>query len=91
MVTGSEILTKADIADRYKMKLSTVSTLCSRSPSSLPPFFKMGDSDNSQIRFRRSDCDKWDEQRVAKNAQKQVKLQGPQSLTDLLEGPLAGK
>lgn len=84
MNTGDMILTKADIADRYQMKLSTVNTLCSRSPSSLPPFFKMGSSANSPIRFRREDCEAWDAEQVAK-AQEQVKRQTLPSLTSLLE------
>lgn len=91
MVTGSEILTKADIAARYKMKLSTVNTLCSRSPSSMPPFFKMGNSTNSAIRFRKSDCDKWDEERVAEALEKREKQRVPENLTSLLNGAVAKK
>lgn len=83
MIDGDEILTKADIAKRYKMKLSTVNTLCSRSPASLPPFFKMGTAANSPIRFRKSDCDAWDAERVAE-ALEQRKPTAPSSLTALL-------
>ncbi|GAA0695328.1 hypothetical protein GCM10009104_23780 [Marinobacterium maritimum] len=83
MIDGDEILTKADIAERYKMKKSAVDTLCSRSPTSLPPFFKMGTATNSPIRFRRSDCDAWDEKRVVE-ALKLRKPKTPASLTDLL-------
>lgn len=86
-MADDEILTKADIAERYKMTLNTVNTNCSRLPDSLPPSFKMGNSANSPIRFRKSDCDSWDEQQVAK-ALEQRKQQTPQSLTALLEGVL---
>lgn len=88
MATDDEILTKLDIAERYKMPLSTVNTNCSRLPDSLPPFFKMGSSANSPIRFRKSGCDAWDEQQEAKVLE-QRKQQGPQSLTALLDGALA--
>jgi len=86
MTTGDEILTKADIAVRYSMKKSTVDTLCSRSPESLPPFFKMGDSANSPIRFRLSDCEAWDAQQVAKAQEQAVKRMTHPSLTSLLAG-----
>lgn len=87
MADGDEILTKADIAERYKMPLSTVNTNCSRYPDSLPPFFKMGNSANSPIRFRRSDCDAWDAKGVADELKQREKAS--QSLTDLLDGALA--
>jgi len=83
MTTDDAILTKADIAARYQMKKSTVDTLCSRSPESLPPFFKMGNSPNSPIRFRKADCDAWDEQRVAIQGQEDVQ-RTPGRLSDLM-------
>lgn len=51
-----EILTKADLAARYGISEKSINTACSRNPSSLPPFFKLGVSKNSQIRFRLEDC-----------------------------------
>jgi hypothetical protein len=85
MVTDeNKILTKADIAVRYSMKPSTVDTLCSRSPLSLPPFFKMGNSLNSPIRFRKSDCDHWDEERVTEALEQRNKQQAPVDLGSLL-------
>jgi hypothetical protein len=72
----TRIFTKRDIAARYSMQLSTVNTLCSRSPSSLPPFFKMGGSANSPIRFREEDCDIWDNERVkTEQARRSSKLE----------------
>ena len=86
MTDGDEILTKKDIAERYKMPLSTVSTNCSKNSDSLPPFFKMGNSANSPIRFRKSDCDAWDEERVAEALEQRNKRQIPECLTTLLNG-----
>lgn len=51
-----KMLTKNDVAKRYSLARQTVNTLCSRSPESLPPFFKLGNAKNSPIRFRLQDC-----------------------------------
>jgi hypothetical protein len=50
------IFTKADIAERYGMSEKSIGTACSRNPSSLPKFFKLGMSSNSSVRFRLEDC-----------------------------------
>lgn len=50
------LLTKADIAERYRISKKAVDTACSRNPDSLPKFFKLGTSKNSPIRFRLEDC-----------------------------------
>lgn len=44
-------LTKADIAERYRISESTVDSHCSRNPSALPPYIKLGTASNSLIRF----------------------------------------
>lgn len=61
-----KILTKAELAERYSLAVSTVNTWCSRSPSSLPPFFKLGSSSNSAIRFRVRDCLEFERKQLAK-------------------------
>lgn len=49
-------LDKSAYAKRYGLSKKAVDTACSRNPSSLAPFFKMGKSKNSPIRFRLEDC-----------------------------------
>lgn len=64
------ILTKAELAQRQKRSLESITTACSRNPSAVPPFFKLGMNKNSPIRFRLSDVIEW-EQTMAEQ-QKQV-------------------
>ena len=49
------ILTKGDLAKYFGISEKSISTACSRNPSSLPKFFKLGVSKNSPVRFRRED------------------------------------
>ncbi len=56
ILNNKEILTKKDLAERYGMSKKAIDVACSRNPSSLPPFFKLGTSKNSPIRFRLRDC-----------------------------------
>ncbi|HCG9599754.1 MULTISPECIES: hypothetical protein [Vibrio] len=64
------ILTKQDLAERQKRSVESITTACSRNPSSLPPFFKLGANRNSPIRFRLSDVIAWEDEQ----AEKQKKL-----------------
>ncbi|EJC7036905.1 hypothetical protein [Vibrio parahaemolyticus] len=64
------ILTKQDLAERQKRSVESITTACSRNPSSLPPFFKLGTNRNSPIRFRLSDVIAWEDDQ----AEKQKKL-----------------
>ncbi|WP_273979432.1 hypothetical protein [Vibrio parahaemolyticus] len=64
------ILTKQDLAERQKRSLESITTACSRNPSSLPLFFKLGTNRNSPIRFRLSDVIAWEDEQ----AEKQKKL-----------------
>ncbi|MCF9124773.1 hypothetical protein J8A01_15390 [Vibrio parahaemolyticus] len=64
------ILTKQDLAERQKRSVESITTACSRNPSSLPPFFKLGTNRNSPIRFRLSDVIAWEDEQ----AEKQKKL-----------------
>ncbi|EKO3564779.1 hypothetical protein P0E95_001110 [Vibrio metschnikovii] len=54
------ILTKSDLAKRQKRSLESITTACSRNPSAVPPFFKLGNNRNSPIRFRLSDVIEWE-------------------------------
>lgn len=56
-----QILTKSDIASRYKLSKKSVDKACSQSPESLPPFFKLGMGKNSPIRFKLSEVLKWEQ------------------------------
>ncbi|OSP11368.1 hypothetical protein B7489_19700 [Vibrio alginolyticus] len=64
------ILTKQDLAERQKRSVESITTACSRNPSSLPPFFKLGTNRNSPICFRLSDVIAWEDEQ----AEKQKKL-----------------
>lgn len=57
---NNTILTKADLAERQQRSLESITTACSRNPSSVPPFFKLGTNRNSPIRFRLSDVIAWE-------------------------------
>lgn len=65
------ILTKADLAKRQQRSVESITTACSRNPSSVPPFFKLGNNRNSPIRFRLSDVIKWEEDMAKKQQQVQ--------------------
>ncbi|TOH45144.1 hypothetical protein CGI80_24215 [Vibrio parahaemolyticus] len=60
------ILTKQDLAERQKRSVESITTACSRNPSSLPPFFKLGTNRNSPIRFRLSDVIAWEDEQTEK-------------------------
>lgn len=73
---NNTILTKADLAKRQQRSFESITTACSRNPSSVPPFFKLGTNKNSPIRFRLSDVIAWEDelaelqkQQVAEQAQ----------------------
>ncbi len=59
---NNTILTKADLAERQQRSLESITTACSRNPSSVPPFFKLGTNRNSPIRFRLSDVIAWEDE-----------------------------
>ncbi|MEZ8694362.1 hypothetical protein AB4589_12120 [Vibrio sp. 10N.222.49.A3] len=59
---NNAILTKADLAERQQRSLESITTACSRNPSSVPPFFKLGTNRNSPIRFRLSDVIAWEDE-----------------------------
>ena len=67
-----QILTKADLAKRQQRSFESITTACSRNPSSVPPFFKLGNTKNSPIRFRLSDVIAWEAEMAEQ--QKQVAL-----------------
>jgi len=71
---NDEILTKADLAKRQKRSLDSITTACSRNPSSIPPYFKLGTNKNSPIRFRLSDVIAW-EDGLAESQKQQVAAQ----------------
>ncbi len=60
------ILTKQDLAKRQKRSVESITTACSRNPSSIPPFFKLGSNRNSPIRFRLSDVIAWENEQAEK-------------------------
>lgn len=64
-----QILTKADLAKRQQRSFESITTACSRNPSSVPPFFKLGNTKNSPIRFRLSDVIAWEAEMAAQQAQ----------------------
>jgi len=68
---NNTILTKADLAKRQQRSLESITTACSRNPSSVPPFFKLGTNKNSPIRFRLSDVIAWEDE-LAELQKKQV-------------------
>lgn len=68
---NNTILTKADLAKRQQRSLESITTACSRNPSSVPPFFKLGTNKNSPIRFRLSDVIGWEDE-LAELQKKQV-------------------
>ncbi len=77
------ILTKEDIAKRYHISKSTVDTWCSRSPENLPVYFKLGGARNSAIRWRLSECLKFEQQQVDKQQNQERRV--ATSLADLLD------
>jgi len=75
---NNTILTKADLAKRQQRSLESITTACSRNPSSVPPFFKLGTNKNSPIRFRLSDVIAWEDELA--ELQKQQVAEQVQSL-----------
>lgn len=71
---NNTILTKADLAKRQQRSLESITTACSRNPSSVPPFFKLGTNKNSPIRFRLSDVIAWEDE-LAELQKQQVAVQ----------------
>lgn len=63
-----QILTKADLAKRQQRSLESITTACSRNPTSVPPFFKLGNTKNSPIRFRLSDVIAWEAEMAAQQS-----------------------
>ncbi|SET86503.1 hypothetical protein SAMN04487962_13310 [Marinobacter segnicrescens] len=61
-------LTIEQLAARYNRKVSTVKTLVSRSPEALPPSIKLGNARNAPVRFRLSDCIKWEDTLMQRQA-----------------------
>jgi hypothetical protein len=78
------ILTKADLAERYGMSEKSISTACSRNPSSLPKFFKLGISSNSPVRFRLEDCLAFEDQMLQRQEQAQAVSEQNVDLAQLL-------
>lgn len=60
----NEIWTKDYVAKRYHLSKATIDTAVSRSPDSIPPFFRMGKGRNAPVRFRKADCLRWEQERV---------------------------
>ncbi|UJZ98991.1 hypothetical protein IHC88_06595 [Photobacterium damselae subsp. damselae] len=71
MTMENIILTKADLAKRQQRSVESITTACSRNPSAVPPFFKLGNNRNSPIRFRLSDVIKWEDDMAKKQQQEQ--------------------
>jgi predicted DNA-binding transcriptional regulator AlpA len=80
------ILTKKDVAKRYGISEKSISTACSRNPTSLPKFFKLGVSSNSPVRFRLEDCLAFEEEMLQRQTQlsAQVEAETITNLADLL-------
>lgn len=76
-------LTIEQLAERYGRKLSTVKTLVSRNPGALPPSIKLGRARNAPVRFRLSDCVKW-ESELAKEQEQRSRKASVRCLQDLL-------
>lgn len=57
------------------MSKKAIDVACSRNPSSLPPFFKMGTSKNSPIRFRLRDCIEFENKMLGIQAEENEKSQ----------------
>ncbi len=84
VVMKKTILTKADLAERYGMSEKSISTACSRNPSSLPKFFKLGVSSNSPVRFRLEDCLAFEDEMLQRQEQAQAMPEQNVDLAQLL-------
>jgi len=78
------ILTKADLAKRYGISQKSISTACSRNPTSLPRFFKMGVSSNSPVRFRLEDCLTFEGEMLQRQEQAQARSENNMDLAKVL-------
>lgn len=73
------------MAERYGMSKKAIDVACSRNPSSLPPFFKLGTSKNSPIRFRLKDCIEFENKMLGIQAEENEKsrLKACKTLSDI--------
>jgi len=80
------IFTKADLAKYFSVSEKSISTACSRTPSSLPKFFKLGVSSNSPVRFRLEDVLAFEAKMIARQEQLQAEVEAMKTteLTSLL-------
>jgi len=76
------IFTKADLAEYFGISEKSISTACSRSPSSLPKFFKLGVNKNSPVRFRFEDVLAFEAEMLQRQEQAQA---APAQVTDLAQ------
>ena len=83
-VMNPTILTKKDLAERYGMSEKSINTACSRNPSSIPKFFKLGVSSNSPVRFRLEDCLAFEEEMLQRQAQLSAEIEA-ETITDLAQ------
>ncbi|NVJ66208.1 MAG: hypothetical protein HWE16_06945 [Gammaproteobacteria bacterium] len=67
------------------MSKKAIDVACSRNPSSLPPFFKLGTSKNSPIRFRLKDCIEFENKMLGIQAEENEKsrLKACKTLSDI--------
>lgn len=72
------------LAEYLNISESTIKTLTSRRPEALPPFFKVGNSKNSPIRWRKSDVDSWIAEQVKKSVSSQIDMNIPPELQALV-------
>lgn len=85
-VMNPTILTKKEVAKRYGMSEKSINTACSRNPSSIPKFFKMGVSSNSPVRFRLEDCLAFEEEMLQRQAQISAEIESEaETITDLAQ------
>jgi len=62
--TRRPTMTIEDLALYLQISPETIRSNCSKKPHAVPPFFKTGDSSNSNIRFRPEDVDHWVEEKI---------------------------
>ena len=77
------LLTKADLAERWQTSEKSIGTACTRNPSSLPKYMKLGVSKNSPIRFRLEDCLTFEAEMLAHQEQTLARMQT--EVTDLAQ------
>jgi hypothetical protein len=80
---SEQFLDKNDLSVRYKLSVKSISSMCSRNKSALPPFIKLGSARNSPIRWRLKDCLEWEEHQAEIQRLVTASEQEP-SLEDLL-------